>query len=83
MKVGIRERNVKWGDWNTFNLLPALQFNYARGYINNYDTKRVQKSIEVEVHFSFLFFWAFCAIVFMWGDEGQIQEDEKIYLWET
>jgi len=78
MKIGIGEKSAKWwGASHSIHLLPSLFFQWGDGYINNLDTERVQRHFELEVHFDFLFFSSLICIHLMWGDEGEIKQDNN------
>jgi hypothetical protein len=37
----------------------------------------VQRHFELEVHFDFLFFSSLICIHLMWGDEGEINQEDR------
>jgi len=76
MKLESREEFTKWR-WDTFYPLPSISLHFDKGTICNYDTGRVQKFIDCEFYFDFLWFHALIYPVFMWGDEGEIEEEER------
>lgn len=77
MKIGIGERYAEWRSYTTLFLLPSLQFDWwGFGFINNLDTGRIQRRLELDIHFDFLFFSSFVAIYLMWGDEGEIKQNK-------
>jgi len=77
MKIGIGEKSAKWWVINSIHLLPSLFFQWGDGYMNNLDTERVQRHFELEVHFDFLFFSSLICIHLMWGDEGEIKQNNN------
>jgi hypothetical protein len=76
MKISIGEKYANWWVKNNIYLLPSLLFQWGDGYINNLDTGRVQRHFELEAHFDFLSFSSLICIHFMWGDEGEINQEE-------
>ena len=75
MKIRIGEKSVRWWVSNSLHLLPSLFFQWGDGCINNLDTGRVENHFELEIFFDFLFFNSILCIHLMWGDEGEIEED--------
>ena len=75
MKIGIGERFVNWRRGHLY-ITPSLSTCYARTLISNLDTNRLQKHIEIDVHFEFLFFSSLVELHIMWGDEGEIEEED-------
>jgi hypothetical protein len=77
MKIRIGERYAKWWMCSSLHLLPSLFLQWGDGCIDNLDTGRVQRHFELEVHFDFLFFTSLVAIHLMWGDEGEINQEDR------
>jgi hypothetical protein len=75
MKIGVGERYANWWVSNRIHLLPSLFFQWGDGYIDNLDTGRVQRHFEFEVHFDFLFLSSFISIHLMWGDNGEVIQE--------
>lgn len=82
MRIVITERYSSWC-FKRLSLLPSLDFEYATGLIDNLEKGIVQRSLEINVHFSFLFFNASIETLSMWGDEGKVinkVENERFYI---
>ena len=73
MKIIISEKSASWYG-SLIYITPSLSIDYDKGYVDNLDIDRVQNTIEIDVHFSFLFLNLFIVFVIMWGDKGEIQE---------
>jgi hypothetical protein len=76
MKIGNREKFTRW-HWSTFYLLPSISIGIDKGLISNYDTGSIHRFIDFEVYFNFLWFTAFTYPIVMWGDEGEINQEER------
>ncbi len=76
MKIGNREKFTRW-HWSTFYPLPSISLHFDKGTICNYDTGRVQKFIDCELYFDFLWFHALIYPIVMWGDEGEVNQEER------
>ena len=75
MKIAIGEKYVRWWVGSSIHLLPSLFFQWGNGYIDNLDTDRVQRHFEFEVHFDFLFLSSFVSIHLVWGDKGEVSQE--------
>tara|TARA_R110001592_G_scaffold41036_1_gene134385 strand:+ start:74 stop:322 length:249 start_codon:yes stop_codon:yes gene_type:complete len=82
MRIVITDRYSSWW-FKRLSLLPSLDFEYATGLIDNLEKGIVQRSLEINVHFSFLFFNASIETLSMWGNEGKVinkVENERFYI---
>ena len=75
MKIAITSRHSYWW-YKRLSLLPSLDLEYATGFIDNLEKEIVQRSLEINVHFSFLFFNASIETLSMWGNEGKLVNEE-------
>jgi len=76
MKIAITSRHSYWW-YERLSLLPSLDLEYSKGLIDNLEKGIVQRSLEVNVHFSFLFFNSSIETLLMWGNEGKV--DCEVY----
>ena len=75
IRIGIGDRYVAWSVINNLYLLPSLFFSWGHGFIDNLDTGRIQRHLELNVYFTFLFLECAACIHLMWGDEGEVNEE--------
>ena len=72
MKVLFTDRHAEWSVTNGYNVLPALQISFSRKLEDDLGASfGVEKRIEIDIHFSFLFLWAYFDIVFIWLDKQE------------
>ena len=72
MKIAFTDRHANWSITNGFNLFPALQVGFLKvepPKLNQ--SKGLKKRLEIDIHFSFLFFWLYFDIVFIWLDKTE------------
>ena len=72
MKLAFTDRHAQWSVTNGFNILPALQIRISKSEPPNLNQSHgLQKRIEIDIHFSFLFLWAYFDVVFIWLDKQE------------
>ena len=72
MKLIFADRHAQWSVKNGFNVFPALQISLTRREDDLGASFGVEKRIEIDIHFSFLFFWSYLDIAFT--HLGKIEE---------
>jgi len=75
MKVGI-ESHAGWEGANTLYLLPSIHITWDSGIIDNLDENKKQRHFALWIHFDFLFLGSFTGIHLMWGNKGEITQEE-------
>jgi hypothetical protein len=73
MKIVITSKKASWWRFR-LSLLPSLDLQYATGLKDNLEKGIVQRVLEIDVYFSFLFFNAYIETLTIWGNEGKIED---------